>query len=166
MRAFFCPHCGQQLKASSPSPDSDAILEIPEAELKKLDSEFRAGAQKPVLAVPPSPTTTAAATPSTLNAANAPQSGSDVLDEKSASAAQSVTSATKREAALSAKPPRVTAIARGAISGNLRPRVEKLREVSNVVLDEAADDPSLRFVLIAAALIIVSVVIFLVSLWR
>jgi hypothetical protein len=43
------------------------------------------------------------------------------------------------------------------------PRVEKLRHTSAVVLDEAADDPSLRFVLIAAALFILFLALFFIS---
>jgi hypothetical protein len=41
--------------------------------------------------------------------------------------------------------------------------VEKLRQTSSVVLDEAADDPSLRFVLIAAVLFIAALVLFFIS---
>jgi hypothetical protein len=51
---------------------------------------------------------------------------------------------------------RVKATARGAVEERLAPRVEKLRRTSNVVLDEAADDPSLRFVLVALALFLLS----------
>jgi hypothetical protein len=42
-------------------------------------------------------------------------------------------------------------------------RAEKLRRASNVVLDEAAADPSLRFVLVATALIIISIVLLLLA---
>lgn len=40
----------------------------------------------------------------------------------------------------------------GAVGENLRPRVERLREASTVVFDEASDDPGLRFVIIAGLL--------------
>jgi predicted RNA-binding Zn-ribbon protein involved in translation (DUF1610 family) len=43
----------------------------------------------------------------------------------------------------------------------LRPKVEKIRQVSNVVLDEAAIDPSLRFLLIASLIFIVFIVLLL-----
>jgi hypothetical protein len=42
-------------------------------------------------------------------------------------------------------------------------RVERLREVSVVVFDEAHDDPALRFVLVAAALFVVFLLILIFS---
>jgi hypothetical protein len=52
----------------------------------------------------------------------------------------------------------------GASMGeNLRPRVEKLREASTVVFDEASDDPGLRFVIIAALLFLLFLFILLFS---
>ena len=50
-----------------------------------------------------------------------------------------------------------------SVGENLRPRVEKLREASTVVFDEASDDPGLRFVLIAALLFLVFLFILLFS---
>lgn len=50
-----------------------------------------------------------------------------------------------------------------SVGENLRPRVEKLREASTVVFDEATDDPGLRFVIIAALLFLVFLFIFLFS---
>jgi hypothetical protein len=42
-------------------------------------------------------------------------------------------------------------------------RVEKLRHVSSVVLDQAAYDPSLRFLLVAAALFLLFLVLLIMS---
>jgi hypothetical protein len=42
-------------------------------------------------------------------------------------------------------------------------RVEKFRQMSTAVIDEAAYDPSLRFVLVAAALFILFLILLLVS---
>ncbi|HEX8494694.1 MAG TPA: hypothetical protein VF658_17750 [Pyrinomonadaceae bacterium] len=58
---------------------------------------------------------------------------------------------------------RVAAVARERVDESLRPRAEKLRRASNVVLDEAAADPSLRFVLVATALIILSLLLLLLG---
>ena len=58
---------------------------------------------------------------------------------------------------------RVRTAAREAVEENLLPRVEKLRQASNVVLDEAAYDPSLRFILIALALFLIFLLILLAS---
>jgi hypothetical protein len=50
-----------------------------------------------------------------------------------------------------------------SVGGNLRPRVEKLREASTVVFDEASDDPGLRFVIIATLLFLLFLFILLFS---
>jgi len=58
---------------------------------------------------------------------------------------------------------RATAAAREVIEDNLLPRVEKLRKVSSVVIDQAAYDPSLRFVLVAAVLFLIFLVILVLN---
>lgn len=50
-----------------------------------------------------------------------------------------------------------------SVGDNLRPRVERLRERSGNVLDEAADDPGLRFVLVAVALFVVALLLYVFS---
>ena len=65
--------------------------------------------------------------------------------------------------AVPGKRQRVTAVAREVVDESVRPRAEKLRRASNVVLDEAAADPSLRFVLVATALIILSLLLLLLG---
>jgi len=45
----------------------------------------------------------------------------------------------------------------------VRARVEKFRRVSSVVIDQAAYDPSLRFLLVAAALFVLFVVLLILS---
>ena len=42
-------------------------------------------------------------------------------------------------------------------------RVEKLRKVSSVVIDQAAYDPSLRFLLVAAVLFVLFLVLLILS---
>jgi hypothetical protein len=42
-------------------------------------------------------------------------------------------------------------------------RVEKFRQISSAVIDEAAYDPSLRFVLVAALLFVLFLVVLLLS---
>jgi hypothetical protein len=46
---------------------------------------------------------------------------------------------------------------------SLRGRVEKLRKVSSVVIDEAAYDPSLRFILVAAVLFLLFLFLLILS---
>jgi hypothetical protein len=57
----------------------------------------------------------------------------------------------------------VNATTFGASDDGVRHRADKLRRASNVVLDEAAADPSLRFVLVATALIIISLLLLLLA---
>ena len=51
---------------------------------------------------------------------------------------------------------------RGAIEGNVK-RVEKIHQVSSVVLEEAHYDPSLRFVLVALGLFVLFIVLLVLS---
>ena len=64
--------------------------------------------------------------------------------------------------AVGAKLHRATALARD-VEGDVIHRVQKVREISSVVLDEAGYDPSLRFVLVAAVLFILFLVIVLLN---
>jgi len=47
--------------------------------------------------------------------------------------------------------------------GGVKGRVEKLKHVSSVVIDQAAYDPSLRFLLVAAAFFILFLVLLIMS---
>jgi hypothetical protein len=53
---------------------------------------------------------------------------------------------------------RANTIARG-VEGDVAHRVRKVRRISSVVLEEAGDDPGLRFVLVAAIVFILFLVI-------
>jgi uncharacterized Zn finger protein (UPF0148 family) len=64
--------------------------------------------------------------------------------------------------AVGAKFHRATTLARD-VEGDVIHRVQKVREISSVVLDEAGYDPSLRFVLVAAVLFILFLVIVLLN---
>jgi hypothetical protein len=48
-------------------------------------------------------------------------------------------------------------------SEGVRGRVEKLRKVSSVEIDQAASDPSLRFLLVAAALFLLFLILLILS---
>lgn len=58
---------------------------------------------------------------------------------------------------------RVTAAARDVVEEKVAPRVEKLRHASNFMLEEAAYDPSLRFVLVAIILLLLSLFLLLLN---
>ena len=49
------------------------------------------------------------------------------------------------------------------VGGSLKPRVERLREASSVVIDEAADDPGVRFLVVAAVLFLLFLLLWLLS---
>jgi hypothetical protein len=49
------------------------------------------------------------------------------------------------------------------VAENVRDRVEKIRHVSIVVIDQAAYDPSLRFLLVAAVLFVLFVILVIFS---
>ena len=53
--------------------------------------------------------------------------------------------------------------ARPGVAENVRERVEKIRHVSSVVIDQAAYDPSLRFLLVAAVLFLLFIVLVILS---
>ncbi len=57
---------------------------------------------------------------------------------------------------------RASTVARGVIEDEVK-RVEKIRHVSSVVIEEASYDPSLRFVLVAVALFIVFIILLVLS---
>jgi hypothetical protein len=57
---------------------------------------------------------------------------------------------------------RASTATRGALADNVK-RVDKIRHVSSVVLEEATYDPSLRFVLVALGIFIVFLVLLLLS---
>jgi hypothetical protein len=57
---------------------------------------------------------------------------------------------------------RANTIARG-VEGDVAHRVQKVRQISSVVLEEAGDDPGLRFVLVAAIVFILFLVIVLLN---
>ncbi|HKS29410.1 MAG TPA: hypothetical protein VJS44_16385 [Pyrinomonadaceae bacterium] len=58
---------------------------------------------------------------------------------------------------------RVVGAARDVVEERLAPRVEKLKQASNVVWGEAQDDPNLRFILVAVFLFILALVIILLG---
>ncbi len=64
--------------------------------------------------------------------------------------------------AVGAKIQRATTLARD-VEGDVIQRARKVREISSVILDEAGYDPSLRFVLVAAFLFFVFLVIVLLN---
>jgi hypothetical protein len=149
-RAQFCAQCGNSIKkeaaGSKPvvAPSESRKKKRSEKELKTTPLTPLKQATEPVAEA--TPNANAPAVVDTLDGTHAIQSV--WVDEKQA------------------KKHRVKDAAREMVQENVRPRVEKLRKVSNVVFEEAAIDPSLRFVLIAALIFIVFVAVLLLSFIR
>ncbi|HVF22462.1 MAG TPA: hypothetical protein VM941_05280 [Pyrinomonadaceae bacterium] len=53
--------------------------------------------------------------------------------------------------------------AKTGVAENMRERVEKIRHVSSVMIDQAAYDPSLRFLLVAAVLFVLFLILLILS---
>lgn len=49
------------------------------------------------------------------------------------------------------------------VAENMRERVEKIKHVSSVMIDQAAYDPSLRFLLVAAVLFVLFLILLILS---
>ena len=52
---------------------------------------------------------------------------------------------------------------KAGVASNVRERVEKIKHVSAVMIDQAAYDPSLRFLLVAAVLFVMFLILLILS---
>ena len=135
VRAFFCPQCGQSLAREAPKSTATH-----DDEQQKQNAV--AAQQK--------------------NTAEAEKSG-EVADVGDGQSAGGPGSSVEHHSKVSVH--RATAAARDVFEDNVLARVEKLRHVSSVVLDEAGYDPSLRFVLVAVVLFVLFLVLLFLSKW-
>ena len=150
----FCPQCGQAMVKSvvfvHPTPDppeTSVRAKVNADEARRTDLAAERKSEPPSTAGPvraPDFTPPARAAARDQRAA----SGTNARAKDPAGGRQMV----KRR-------PRHAA----AEDNSLLPRVEKLRQASVDVLDEAADDPSLRFVIISVTLFLCFLLIFLAS---
>jgi hypothetical protein len=137
-QAFFCPQCGKDLTQLHPD-FSATIVESAPPETTRTDT---AELIDPVIPNnPPAKATTAVPSP--------------VKSRKPAIGQQAL-------GKMGAGIQKATHVARD-IEGNVAHRVQKLRDASNVVIDEASYDASLRFVLVAVLLFILFLVILILS---
>jgi hypothetical protein len=136
--ALFCPQCGD----AQPSPKSE---------------QTQADAAAPI------PGTTSKDTASLNDAEVAAQKSmaDTVAIERTDVAPKSAAGAGVR-GAVGTQLHRATTLARG-VEGDVIHRVQKVRQISNVVWDEAGDDPGLRFVLVAAMVFVLFLVIILLN---
>lgn len=146
--ALFCPECGKPLSEESSEPTAAETVESLSASSKAEDDENPdAGVDEPSSSAQPAIAGTSAATVNPKD------------DDP-------VPAAHRRGEKTRERLHRASEVARGVGRGVIEEpakRVEKIRQASTVVIEEASYDPSLRFVLVALGLFIVFVVLLVLS---
>jgi hypothetical protein len=138
--AFFCPQCGEHLSPQNPEgKPTTSVVTTPLDELvpdpdEAQDNEVPTDSDPQKLGT----SEKSATTPKPTFADRAPVG--KVRD----------------------KIQRATTLARD-VEGDVKHRVQKVRQMSSVVLDEAGYDPSLRFVLVAAVLFLLFLLVLLLN---
>jgi predicted RNA-binding Zn-ribbon protein involved in translation (DUF1610 family) len=142
-KAFFCPQCGAEIKRSSEAETASLheTQEIIRDPITLTEDDFQAR-QKPR---PPS----------------TPEKSKPVSEDVARERPKGQVAQRAKEQ-VGARIQRATTKARD-VEGNVAQRVHKFREISSVMIDEAGYDPSLRFVLVAAVLFVLFVVIVLLN---
>ena len=87
---------------------------------------------------------------------------SDTIAIERPSDSPKATDTPRTRGAVGSKVQRAATIARG-VEGDVLHRVQKVRQISHVVLDEAGDDPGLRFLLVAIVVFVLFLVIVLLN---
>lgn len=149
--ALFCPECGKPLSAKPKDPDAG----------DSPDSSTKSAAGEIVVVAPVSsgddaktPPVNEAAEPAEPAVAASPQ------DDPNTPPAH------RRGEKTRERLHRASEVARGVTRGVMEEpakRVEKIRQASTVVIEEASYDPSLRFVLVALGLFVVFLVLLVLS---
>ena len=163
--AVFCPECGKKLETTtSGEADSHRNNASTVVDTAPLQAEPGPREQSNVDHSPVDDSPVRAAVQLPQPAASArmgqpkpPSEQSDLTNKKPAGAHGAHLVAGARD-----KVQRATGIAKH-VGGDMVQRGQKLREISSVVLDEASYDPSLRFVLIAAVLFVLFLIIVLLN---
>jgi len=144
--AMFCPECGKPL--ATDGTRSEAPAEISQGELAPSTN---------VASVATGEVQTAAASVEAANAAADSGTAASRTGQPDDSGVPHGARERTRE-----RLHRASNAARGALEDNVK-RVEKIHHVSTAMLEEAHYDPSLRFVLVALGLFIVSIVLLVLS---
>lgn len=87
-----------------------------------------------------------------------PQCGNPIAQQQTA-----ITTETSQAAPTQALNPLPDPATPTGVAETVRERVEKIKHVSSVVIDQAAYDPSLRFLLVAAVLFVLFVILVILS---
>ena len=155
--ALFCPQCGNaqpsQKSGQSQPPDADAPPETTSKNTAPLE-------ETEVQSQPKSMADTIASKRDEAAPTDA-KSSDTIAIERPAESAKATGSARAR-GVVGANVQRATTLARG-VEGDVIHRVQKVRQISHVVLDEAGDDPGLRFLLVALVFFVLFLVIVLLN---
>jgi hypothetical protein len=158
-RGLFCPQCGK------PSTDSSADAAAGDPSLKTeevFDAPETVSLDFPSLPTADLPNHTAA------NAETLPlqpfTKQSDVVRQQAyAAAASSAPAATTRLSETDLQQAATVSSRAHDAAADVKKGFDRVREISTVVLDEATYDPSARFVLVAAVLFVLFLVILILS---
>jgi predicted RNA-binding Zn-ribbon protein involved in translation (DUF1610 family) len=151
--AFFCPQCGKQLsqQKSETAQSSTSVVTAPLVDVPP--------AHDPANVVEP---TRPAVHPGKERVDTIVEKPKDPKLNERPAPPQKKTDGRAGAGAGRARIQRATTLAKD-VEGDVIHRVQKLREISTVVLDEAGYDPSLRFVLVAAFFFILFLVIVILN---
>jgi hypothetical protein len=153
--AFFCPQCGNALppKAGQPQTSVAEAAETTSKDTAPLDGSDVQPQQK-------SMSDTIAIEKPEIPAGG--RSMSDTVAIEKLEEIPKPPASPRARGAVGAGIQRATTLARD-VEGDVIHRVQKVREISSVVMDEAGDDPSLRFVLVAAIVFVLFLFIVLLN---
>lgn len=145
--ALFCPQCGNALPPRGADESQSAAAATPEEEDQRDTAPLDNSA---IRSQPDFSDTVAIKRPDIQDGLTAMSDtlAIDMAIEKPKEPVIDPARPRVRET-VGAKVQRATTMARG-VEDDVMQRVQKVREISTVVIDEAAYDPSLRFILVAA----------------
>ena len=157
--ALFCPQCGKALPPRASSQTQPPVIPAVE-ETIPLNTAIVADQEDGLREAAPKG--------SSMDSRKEPQKETQRGTQNETAVKAPATEAARASVgqtalgAVGAKIQRATTLARD-VEGDVMHRARKVREISSVVLDEAGDDPSLRFVLVAAVLFLLFLVIVLLN---
>jgi len=156
--ALFCPQCGRPLaKTPEVAFDPKASDDAPASPPATVPNE----PANAVMTSPPQVIVAPAAETQTASEATPPKQAPELSVPKPPEQTPTESRPAGHETARD-KLHRASTATREALAGNVK-RVEKIRQVSTVMFEEASYDPSLRFVLVALGLFIVFIILLLLS---
>ena len=150
--ALFCPECGKPLSEKSAEPEAAEPVEPISSAPEPEETDNPDVTPAPIADEPSAP----------VQPANAETSAATVNAKEVGPAAAVHRRGEKTRERLHRASDIARDVTRGVIEEPAK-RVEKIRQASTVVIEEASYDPSLRFVLVALGLFVVFVILLVLS---